>query len=66
MLNEGTQIAVQNALNSMIEQKIVEYSSMGESAEEGQLQIGNSLQLSFMDDSSLIAMKDVKSEEQIL
>lgn len=38
---------------------------MEDKPEEGQLLLGNGIQLSFADDKSLIALKDIKAEEQI-
>ena len=38
---------------------------MDEQSEEGQLQLGNGIQLSFADDKAIQSLKDVKAEEQL-
>lgn len=45
LLNEGSQISVHNALNELIESKIIEYSSSAdpEKQDGGMLQIGNTM-----------------------
>ena len=61
MLDAGNQIAVRNALNQMLEQKIVEYSSIDGDAPDS-LKLGERITLSFADEQE-VTEAAVKSEQ---
>lgn len=61
MLDDGNQIAVRNALNQMLEKKIVEYSSVDGDTSDNMM-IGDIISLSFADENT-INDKKVKSEQ---
>ena len=45
LLTEGSQISIQKAMNDMLEQKIVEYSTM--KTDENVLRVGDSISIAF-------------------
>ena len=68
LLDKGTQDSVQNALNEMIERKIMEYSSMQDPEKDTtSFKIGDVIEVNFRPDSgSSINPNDPLSEKEIV